>query len=154
MVEIEDAAVVQAPPERVFALVSDLGNYDRLVPDYSESRILEEREDGVVVERRGRVFGLPVRWVSLGRVVGNDRVEFLQLKGPLRGMVTRWTVRPEGTGTRVSIVHCYAPRFPGGEWLARNVVHRLVVGKMARKFLAGVSRAVAEEASDGEGRGT
>ncbi len=146
MVEVEDAAVVEASPERVFAVVSNLGEYDRLTDDYSGSRVLEEREDGVVVERQGRVFGLPMRWVSLGKVVGNDRVEFVQLKGPLRGMVTVWRVRPEGQGTRVSIVHRYAPRFPGGDWLARNVVHRLVVGKMARRFLAGVERLMAQEA--------
>jgi len=145
MVEVEDAALVDAPPQRVFAVVSNLEEYHRLVPEYSESRVLEKREEGVVVERRGKVFGLPMRWVSLGKVVGNDRVEFVQLKGPLRGMVTIWTVRAEGAGSRVSIVHRYAPRFPGGDWLARNVVHRLVVGNMARRFLRGVQRLVTEE---------
>ena len=145
MVEVEDAAVVEASPERVFAVVSSLAEYDRLVPEYSGSRVLETREEGVVIERRGKVFGLPMRWVSLGKVVGSDRVEFVQLKGPLRGMVTVWTVRAGEGGTRVSIVHRYAPRFPGGDWLARNVVHRLVVGKMARRFLKGLQRVVAQE---------
>lgn len=143
MVEMVDAVTMKAPPEAVSAIARDIEGYSDLIPEYRGSRILRQDESGTMVERQGRILGVPARWVSRARIVSDDRVEFEQLEGLLKGMRTTWQIRPQGEGTHLEITHVYSPRLPLlGDLVARHIVHRLVVGPLARKILNSIKARV------------
>ena len=94
---------VDAPPEDVFAVLTDYGNMARFVSNVAESRIVRRDGDTVVVEQKSRlVFGpLHFDFVNL-RVV--EPVPFNEIRawvteGDMQGssFVTKLTKRETGT---------------------------------------------------------
>ncbi len=84
-------------------------------------------------------------WVTPAR----REVRYRHIEGITRGMAVLWSVEPEGTGTRASIVHEWSgPAWPLIQWLAgRWVIMPVFVHGIASRTLAGIARA--SEASDG-----
>jgi ribosome-associated toxin RatA of RatAB toxin-antitoxin module len=113
---------IDAPAQLVFDLAHRVDQWDRLLPHYARSRLVEGRPDGSLVvdfvARRPLIgilgLGLPVAWRSR---TWNEpelrRLRFVHLAGATRGMDVTWRIEPTASGCRVSIDHDFRPRVPG-----------------------------------------
>jgi len=129
---------VAAPPEIVFALVRDVGRWERLLPHYSRSRLRTRLDDGSViadfVARRPLVgplgLGLPVTWRSrVWTEPASRRLRFLHIAGATRGMDVVWTIEPAPSGTRIEITHVFRPRVPGWARFIDRVFTQSIAGR-------------------------
>jgi hypothetical protein len=143
---------VDAPPDLVYALASDVTRWARLLPHYSRSEALQHHADGSTtcrfVARRPILpllgLGLPVVWRSRVRAdPARRRLRFLHTGGVTAGMDVTWTIerRPGAHGaTRVEIEHVFE-RGPAD--LLPRLVERLFIRPIAGRTLA-TFRALAE----------
>lgn len=131
-----ESILISEAPEQVFATVSRVQDYGLFCPRYRGTRVLEESEGKVVLEREARIGGFDFVWVSEATVDPAGRVNIQQLRGPLKGMRTEWSVEPQGRETKVSITHDLALRPPLN--LLGGLVYRLIIRDMARTALAGL----------------
>ena len=92
-------------PERMFALVNDLEDYPRFLPNISDMEV--KRDNGA----RGDVryakmtvqFG-PIKQAYTSRVEASESERTITAKavdGPFAYLDSKWTFEPEGNGTRV-----------------------------------------------------
>jgi ribosome-associated toxin RatA of RatAB toxin-antitoxin module len=144
-----DTLWVAAPPERVWRHASEVEQWPRILPHYRWVRMRERHADGsgVVEMAANRPFGplnWPTWWMSEMWVTPERReVRYRHVKGVTRGMDVLWTVVPEGTGTRATIVHEWTgPAWPliGGV-AAAWVIGPVFVSGIASRTLAGIGRA-------------
>lgn len=103
---LERSIVVNAPPEKVFAIASDLANFSR----WDQGM---KTDPSMWVEVRGSGVGAEYEWH--GKETGHGKVTILSLDSP-RAVEGRlqffepmediafvgWTFAPEGSGTRVT----------------------------------------------------
>jgi ribosome-associated toxin RatA of RatAB toxin-antitoxin module len=129
---------VHAPAPLVFDLARNVHRWDRLLPHYARSRVVERRPDGSLVvdfvARRPMIgllgLGLPVAWRS--RTWSEPdlrRLHFVHVAGATRGMNVTWRIEPTATGCRVSIDHDFRSRLPGfaafiDRWFTRPIAGR------------------------------
>ena len=150
---------VDAPPELVFRLARDVGAWNRLLPHYARSRVVDRRADGSVVAefvaRRPLIallgVGLPVAWrARTWNEPETLRLRFVHVGGATRGMDVTWRIEATATGCSVSIEHDFRPRVPGfaafvDRWFTRPIAGRtLATFKALAEALA--DRAVADRA--------
>jgi ribosome-associated toxin RatA of RatAB toxin-antitoxin module len=129
---------IAAPAAVVFQLARGVERWDRILPHYTRSRVVERRPDGsqVVdfVARRSLIgvlgVGLPVAWRSrTWNEPESLRLRFVHVAGATRGMDVTWRIEPNGSGCRVSIDHEFRPRIPGfarfvDRWFTRPIAGR------------------------------
>lgn len=131
---------IGAPAQLVFDLARRVGRWERLLPHYARSHVVERREDGSLivsfVARRPLLpwvgLGLPVAWRAR---VWNEpehlRLRFRHVAGVTRGMDVTWRIDSTngGAGSRVTIEHVFSPRVPGlagfvDRWFTRAIAGR------------------------------
>jgi hypothetical protein len=148
---------IDAPPELVFATVSDPRRWPALLPHYRRVDVLQTASKAgagvampvamvaryVAVRPIVPLLGLaiPVAWTSRFRA-DPDRLEltFEHVAGATRGMAVRWTIRALGRGTRIDLVHDFSRSMPllgglGDDWYPR-LIDRLFVRPIAGRTLA------------------
>ena len=150
------AIEIAAPPALVFALARDVERWDRLLPHYARSRVLERRSDGsLVVEfvaRRPLIgvlgLGLPVTWrARTWNEPAALRLRFVHVAGATKGMDVTWRIDAVSNGSRVSIDHEFRPRI----WPFAGFVDRVFTRPIATRTLAtfkALAEAVAESAAE------
>lgn len=149
-----DTLWIDAPPDRVFRHAADVARWPEILPHYRWVRFHPTEGEPRKVEMAAwRPFGpvhWPTWWMSDMWVSTSKReVRYKHVKGVTRGMDVLWTVAPEGTGTRATIVHEWA----GAHWpLIGGLAASLVIGPVfvsgiASRTLAGIGRAA--EAGNG-----
>lgn len=156
---------IDAPARLVFDLARDVERWDRLLPHYARSRVVERRPDGSLivdfVARRPLIevlgLGLPVVWRSrTWNEPGALRLGFLHVAGATRGMEVTWRIEPTATGCRVSIDHDFRPRMPGfagfvDRWFTRPIAGRtLATYKVLAESLAAQAPGHQDPASESE----
>lgn len=129
---------IAAPAALVFDLARNVERWDRILPHYDRSRVIERGSDGSLVvdfvARRPLIgvlgLGLPVTWRSR---TWNEpevlRLRFVHVAGASRGMDVTWRIEPTPGGCRVSIDHDFRPRLPGfaafvDRWFTRPIAGR------------------------------
>jgi ribosome-associated toxin RatA of RatAB toxin-antitoxin module len=136
---------VAAPPELLFRLARDVERWPALLPHYVSVRVLARRPDGSVVARlvarrpliRPLGLGLPVTWRSRWWSEPDAcRIHFHHVGGATGGMDVTWRVEPTATGTRVTIEHEFAPRFPPWALFIDRLVTRPIAGLTLQTFKA------------------
>ena len=143
---------VNAPPELVFALASDVERWERLLPHYARSRAVARAADGSLtadfIARRPFVpvlgLGVPVTWRA--RTWNDPRtrcLRFVHVAGATKGMDVTWRIEPAGGGTHITIEHDFRPRLPGFAAL----VDRAFTQPIASRTLA-TFKALAEALAD------
>lgn len=144
-----DTLHIEAPPDLVFRLASEVERWPEILPHYRWVRMQERRDDGsgIVEMAAWRPFGVlrwPTWWVSEMWVSRARReVRYRHLKGVTTGMDVLWTVESERSGTRATIVHDW----DGPEWpvirkpAALWVIGPVFVHGIASRTLAGIGRA-------------
>jgi hypothetical protein len=149
-----DTRWIAAPPDRVFRRAADVESWPGILRHYRWVRMLERHAGGggLVEMAAWRPFGplrWPTWWRSQMRVDANRReVRYRHVGGVTTGMDVLWTVVPEGSGSRATILHEWSGpawaflRRPAAEW----VIGPVFVHGIAARTLEGI--AVAAEGSD------
>ncbi len=126
---------VAAEPAVVFAVARDVSRWDRLLPHYARSRVIQAEPGGTAIvsfiARRplpgpfGLLgLGLPVAWRSRCWAEPEPpRLRFVHLGGATRGMDVTWLIEPAATGCTVTIEHDFRPRLAGWATVRRPLVH-------------------------------
>ena len=129
---------IVAPAALVFDLARDVQRWDRILPHYARSRVVDRGSDGSLVvdfvARRPLIgvlgLGLPVTWRSrTWNEAEGSQLRFLHVAGATRGMDVTWRIEPTPGGCRVSIDHDFRPRLPGfaafvDRWFTRPIAGR------------------------------
>ncbi|HEV8149488.1 MAG TPA: SRPBCC family protein [Gemmatimonadales bacterium] len=144
-----DTRWIAAPPDRVFRHAADVEAWPRILPHYRWVRMRERAPDGggLVEMAAWRPFGplrWPAWWLSEMRVNPARReVRYRHVQGVTSGMDVLWSVVPEGSGSRATILHEWAGppwsvlRRPAAEW----VIGPVFVHGIAARTLAGIAHA-------------
>ncbi len=149
----ENAIIIHAPVERIFALGANLDAWPRLLPHYRWVTV--SSDDGRVkqAEMAARRDWFPVRWRTSQVVVPEEnRIIFFHTGGITRGMYVEWRLtrlpESEGGGIHVVIAHdlSYPLPFLTG-WFAHHIVGNLFVAYIAGKTLARF-KVIAEESEE------
>jgi aromatase len=136
---------IAAPAGLVFDLARNVDRWERILPHYARSRLVERRSDGSLivdfVARRSLIavlgLGLPVTWRSR---TWNEpeprRLRFVHVAGATRGMDVTWRIEPTPSGCRVSIDHDFRPRLPGFAALVDRWFTQPIAGRTLATFKA------------------
>ncbi len=150
---------VAAPAELVFSLARDPERWERLLPHYARSRVVERRLDGSVVvdfvARRSMplvgVLGLalPVAWrARTWSEPASLRLRFVHVAGATRGMDVTWRIEPTADrGCRVAIDHDFRPRFAPFASFVDRAFTRPIAGRTLATFRA-LAEALATASAD------
>ena len=146
MTTIHHEVQANCPPERVWALLSDLEAVQRYNPTVRAAMVQGERRTGVGAERacelvpKGRVVERVTHWED-GRAVG---LEVAESDWPIHFM--RWVTRvePVGASTRITQSLEYKVKFGPFGWLLDNFV-------MKRKLTATLDEVFASLVKHAEG---
>ena len=123
-----DTRWIAAAPDRVFQRAAFVEGWPRILPHYRWVRMRERNDDGggVVEMAAWRPFGplrWPTWWLSEMQVDSARReVRYRHIEGVTTGMAVCWSVVPEGSGSRATILHEWAGppwsllRRPAAEW--------------------------------------
>lgn len=139
------AIEIDAPAQLVFDLAHRVDRWERLLPHYARSRVVERRADGALVvefvARRPLVpilgVGLPVTWRSrTWNEPGFLRLRFLHVAGATKGMDVTWRIDPTSSGCRVSIDHAFRSRLPGFAAFVDRWFTRAIAGRTLATFKA------------------
>jgi aromatase len=158
------AIEMAAPPALVFALARDVERWDRLLPHYARSRVVERRADGSrivqFVARRplpgllGGILGLglPVAWQARTWAEPAPlRLRFVHVAGATKGMDVTWRIEPAGAGSNVSIDHDFRPRFAPFAPFVDRFFTRPIAGRTLATFKA-IAEALATDAIGSAGQ--
>ena len=129
---------IQAPAALVFRVARGVERWDRLLPHYARSLVVERGPDGSLVvdfvARRPLIgvlgLGMPVAWRSRTWSEPETlRLRFVHVAGATRGMDVTWRIEATPTGCHVSIDHDFRPRLPGfaafvDRWFTRPIAGR------------------------------
>lgn len=102
--ELRASLWLPRPIEEIFTFFSDAGNLDTITPDHLRFQILTPRpiemREGLVLDYRLRLRGIPLRWRSLiSRWEPPHRFVDEQLRGPYRTWIHEHTFEPCEGGT-------------------------------------------------------
>ena len=144
---------IEAPAALVFALARDPERWERLLPHYARSRVVDRRADGSLVvdfvARRPLIgilgLGLPLAWrARTWAEPGTLRLRFVHVAGATKGMDVTWRIDAVDGGTTVAIDHDFRPRIP----FFAAFVDRFATRPVAARTLA-TFKALAEAVADG-----
>lgn len=144
-----DERLVAAPADRVYQAAREVERWPEILSHYRYVRVLDRSADRDVVEMSAnRPFGplnWPTWWTSeMWTDPGRLEVRYRHIRGITRGMDVVWRLVPEGSRTRVTIVH----EWDGPGWpLISSIAANLVIGPVfvhgiASRTLAGIARYV------------
>jgi aromatase len=148
---------VAAPAALVFDLARHVDRWDRVLPHYARSRVIDRRPDGSLivdfVARRPLItmlgIGLPVTWRSrTWNEPEHRQLRFVHVAGATRGMDVTWRIEPTPGGCRVSIDHDFRPRLPGFAAVVDRWFTRPIAGRTLATFKA-LAEALHESAPGG-----
>jgi len=147
---------VAAPPDLVFRLARRVEAWERLLPHYARSRVVDRpAEGGLLVEfvaRRPLIallgIELPVAWrARTWNEPESLRLRFAHVGGATRGMDVTWRLEATTTGCRVSIDHDFRPGVPGFAAFVDRWFTRAIAGRTLATFKA-IAEAVAEASAE------
>jgi ribosome-associated toxin RatA of RatAB toxin-antitoxin module len=144
---------IDAPARLVFDLAHRVERWERLLPHYARSRVVELAGDDTrvvsFVARRPLLgwlgLGLPVAWrARTWDEPRTMRLRFRHVAGVTRGMDVTWRIEPLGAGCVVTIVHDFDPHVPGLAGAVDRWFTRAIAGRTLATFKA-LAEAVAED---------
>lgn len=146
---------IDAPAELVFRLARRVETWERLLPHYARSRVVDRRADGSLVvqfvARRPLIgflgLALPIAWrARTWNEPDSLRLRFVHVAGATRGMDVTWRIEATPSGCTVSIDHDFRPRVPGFAAFVDRWFTRAVAGRTLATFKA-LAEAIGELAA-------
>ena len=98
------SALVARPPEQVYALVNDIGNYPKFVPGCSGAEILMRNEQEIVARLKVHRGPLSTQFTTRNHLTPHSEIRMELVAGPLRAMNGMWTITPVASnGCRIEL---------------------------------------------------
>jgi len=139
---------IQAPREKIFAMVSDLGRWPEWLPHYRYIDFRGTGTRGQIVEMAAIRSGIPISWTSEYWTDARSlELHFQHLSKWTKGMKVVWTLTPTRDGTRVEIVHDLVFRVPLLAWLAEPIIGGFFIDHVASQTLATFKELLESEAT-------
>ena len=135
MTEVCNWIEMEAPPDTVFKVVSDLDAWPRYLPHYRWIRVMESHPDHRVVRMACYRGWIPIDWLARFPADSSaHKLHFTHLKAFTRGMHVVWRLESvrDGAATRVTITHEMQPVIQ--RW--GNFVTERVIGKFFIDYVA------------------
>lgn len=155
---IRKSIEIQAPPDEVFKVVSDLAAWPRHVPHYRWIRVTENHPDHLVARMACYRGWLPIDWVVRFESDPTKReVRFTHLRGLSRGMVEVWQTEPIGDGaaSRLTVTHDIEAVFQRlGNFAVRWVIQRFFIDYRVPRTLQSFSQHFVKQAASRKATGT
>ncbi len=147
MPDVHAEILIQAPPERVYAVAKDIERFAEFLPNVRQVTIREREGSRVVSEWTGLVpeFKRTLHWVE--EDVWDDTAlacRFRCLSGDWDRYEGTWTFSPEDGQARVRLEISYDYNVPLIGALIKQLLRKLVA-RNAEETLAGLKRQVAQE---------
>ncbi len=135
MGKVEESIEIDASPESVFALVSDLNRYPDFIPGVSEVK----RIDDVKSQWKAEAFGVPLHWSSeFITWVVNEEISWKSVDGVKNDGA--WRIEPgDGGGCKLTFIMDYElPKSLGffGSFLDQG----LMVGELGKRVSQGLQK--------------
>jgi ribosome-associated toxin RatA of RatAB toxin-antitoxin module len=136
----ENSIVINASPERIFEVASNLERWPSILPHYRWITYLKRsaNRNVVIMAARRAVpmlagVGIPIQWTS-EQEIDREKMEirFHHLKAFTKGMHVVWTFTPTQTGTEVRIVHDLQSNIP----VLRKLIAEPIIGRFFIHFIA------------------
>jgi ribosome-associated toxin RatA of RatAB toxin-antitoxin module len=109
MREVKRSALVAQPPERLFALISDVERYPEFVPGCTHARIESRAPHEVVATIGLRRGALRTQFTTRNELDPDRRVTMHLVRGPFRLLEGEWLLLPIGAqGCRVELTMRFA----------------------------------------------
>ena len=144
MPEVCNQIEMEAPPDAVFRVISDLDAWPRYLPHYRWIRVLESHPDYRVVRMACYRGWIPIDWVSRFHADASAReLHFNHLKAFTRGMHVVWRLESirHGAATRVIITHELQPVIRRwGRFVAEWIIAGFFIDHVAARTLKGFAR--------------
>ncbi len=138
---------------RLFALVSDLEDWPRLLPHYRCLTVTEKTTTRKIASFGASRDGFPVKWRAEQELFPHeDRITFRHIGGVSKGMWVEWRLEKRPDGVRAVILHELTYPVPVlGPLFAEYVVGKLFVSPIANKTLRCFKALIEEEQSRSSG---
>jgi uncharacterized membrane protein len=132
---VEDSVEINAPRERVFALVSDLGRYPDFIPGVEEVVRIDETKS----RWRAGAFGVPLYWASeFIRWVDNEEISWRSYDG-IKNEGSWRIEKIDDDSCRLTFVMNYElPRSLG--FFGAFVDQNLMVGELEKRVSQGLTK--------------
>jgi len=138
---LEDSILIDCTPQGLYTLISDVERHKDLLPGYKESRIVERKDEVVVLQREAMIHGRLRRWKSEVSLEENRGIHFRQLEGPFEGMRVRWDLEAKDRGTELRIIHDVEVKPWWKKWWVERVVAKPAIEATARIVLVAIKQA-------------
>jgi len=106
LINVTAAKVVNAPPEVVWAVLTDFEHYPKFMPQTTDEKVLERQGDMVLIEQTLaiKVWQLPsvdITYRLAYQLEPMTRIRFWHAAGQMEGTYGGWDIMPSGTQTFV-----------------------------------------------------
>lgn len=130
--------VINAPPEKVFDVITQFERYPEFLPEVKRIRVLERREDAAKVQYEVDVVKT-IRYTILARSERPRRMSWTFVEGEvMKDNKGSWVLEPEGEGrTRVT----YTVEMALGPLVPKAIINTLVDSSLPRMLDAFKRRA-------------
>lgn len=136
MADVQASTLIRAPLDEVYRVAKDVEKFPQFMPDVESIRVLERREDVVVVEWTGVILGRRVRWVEEERWDDTaHRSRFRLVEGDFTRFEGIWSFQAVPEGTQTALTLEYEMELPLAGPLLSNVL-RVLVRKNLESMLA------------------
>lgn len=98
------SALIARPPEQVFALVNDIGNYPKFVAGCAKAEVLTQSEREIVARLTVHRGPLSTQLTTRNHLEPYREIRMELVAGPLRSLDGLWTFAPVGSnGCRIEL---------------------------------------------------
>lgn len=148
MTETVNAIDIAAPAAAIYALAANTERWPAILPHYRSVTVLATAGATRTLSMKAMRDAIPISWVAEQTDdAATPEIRFRHVRGWTRGMDVVWRFAAIPGGTRVTIEHRLAFRFPvAADWLGEHVVVSYFVHYVAGRTLARM-KALAEAAA-------
>ncbi|MEW6102711.1 MAG: SRPBCC family protein [bacterium] len=136
--KVENRIVVNSTRDKVFSLVSDFEAWPSFIPAYKEVKIVERKENKMIIERKGEIKGKQVFWRSEVEIFPQNLIKAKQTKGPIPNMEIIWQFEEKEKKTEIVLIHKFRHKI----LIIGDLIAGIFVKKMADETLKAIKKRV------------
>lgn len=110
--QTESSIVIKGGLEEVFSVVWNVERYPEFIPEFEQTKILEQDNERVVMERRIKLGWFYPMWRSEMKAEGKKLIKFVHLSGILKEMETVWRFRETEGCVEIRTFHNFEVKIP------------------------------------------
>ena len=97
---VEEEIIINAPADKVYQIVKDMGRYPEFIPSLKEVTVLENGPGYTVTKWVSKVQSFTLQWTERDTFFDEERrVEYKLVEGAMKKFEGKWLVEPQTDGT-------------------------------------------------------